>query len=85
MEFEKIGISEKEKGLLSLALKAHADPHSVTDGDFERLRDAGVSDQEIVETIEVTNFGDSINRFCDTLEIGPDVFLTYATPAEKNP
>jgi alkylhydroperoxidase family enzyme len=60
----------------------HADPHSVTDEDFSGLREEGTSDQEIVEIIEVTNYGDSINRFCDTLHIGADAFLTYEMEGE---
>jgi len=81
MDIDKIDLSEKEKRLFAFALKAHADPHSIIDEDFARLRETGVTDQEIVEAIEVMNFGDSINRFCDTLGISPDVFLTY----EKRP
>jgi len=77
MEVEKLNLSEKEKGLFTLALKIHADPHSVTDEEFSRLRKDEVNDQEIVEIIEVTNFGDSINRFCDALGIAADAFLTY--------
>jgi alkylhydroperoxidase family enzyme len=77
MDVDKMDLPEKEKRLFALALKAHADPHSVTDEDFSGLREVGVTDQEIVEILEVTNFGDSINRFCDTLGIGPDAFLTY--------
>jgi alkylhydroperoxidase family enzyme len=77
MEVEKLDLSNKERGLFALALKVHADPHSVTDEEITGLRKMGTTDQEIVEIIEVTNFGDSINRFCDTLGIGADAFLTY--------
>lgn len=77
MDVDKMDLPEKEKRLFALALKAHADPHSVTDEDFARLHEVGVTDQEIVEILEVMNFGDSINRFCDTLGIPPDTFLTY--------
>ena len=77
MEFDKLNLPEKERRLFAFALKVHADPHSVDNGDFTPLREVGVTDQEIVEVIEVTNFGDAINRFCDSLGIGSDAFLTY--------
>jgi alkylhydroperoxidase family enzyme len=77
MDVDRMDLPEREKRLFILALKAHADPHSVTDEDFARLREVGVINQEIVEILEETNFGDSINRFCDTLGISPDAFLTY--------
>ena len=77
MEFDKIDLSEKEKRLFVFGVKVHADPHSVSDEDIARLREVKVTDQEIVEVIEVVNYGDSINRFCDALGIGADAFLTY--------
>jgi len=80
LEIDQINFSEKEKRLFALAVKAHADPYSVTDDEFAQLREAGVTDSELVETIEVVNLGDGINRFCDTLGIGPDAFLTYEMP-----
>jgi alkylhydroperoxidase family enzyme len=83
MDIDRMGLPEKEKRLFAMAIKAHADPHSVSDEDFEGLRQVGVTDQEIVEILEVMNFGDSINRFCDTLKIGPDAFLTYEMPPQE--
>lgn len=77
MEIDKINLSDKEKGLFILAMKSHADPHSITDEDFVRLREAGATDQEIVEIIEVVCLGDCLSRFADTLNIGPDPWLTY--------
>jgi len=78
MEFDKLDLPEKERRLFAFAIKAKADPHSTGPEDFVFLREAGVTDQEIVEVIEVTNFGDAINRLCDALGIGSDAFLTYA-------
>ena len=74
MDVERLDLTEKEKRLFTFALKVHADPHSLSDEDFVGLREEGTSDQEIVEIIEVTNYGDSINRLCDALHIGADVF-----------
>ncbi len=48
---------------------------------MEALRVLGASDQQIVEVLEVMNFGNSINVFCDVLGIPADPFLTY--PAES--
>lgn len=77
LEFDKLDLPEKERHLFVLALKVHADPHSVTDEDIARLREVEVTDQEIVEIIEAMNYGNDINRFCDALGIGADVFLSY--------
>jgi len=83
MEYDKLDLPEKERMLFAFAIKAHADPHAIGEEDFVPLREAGATEQEIVEIIEVTNFGDSINRFCDALGIGTDNFLTYAMEGEN--
>ncbi len=77
MEADKLDLPEKERRLFTLAIKAHADPHAVTDEEFVRLREVGVTDREIVEILATMNYGDEINRFCDTLGIAADNFLSY--------
>jgi alkylhydroperoxidase family enzyme len=83
MEFDKLDLPEKERKLFVFAIKAQADPHAMGEEDFASLREAGTTDQEIVEILEVTNFGNAINLFCDALGIGADNFLTYAMDEDK--
>ena len=78
---DQIDLSPKERQLFTFALKAADDPHSIGDADLEAIRVLGATDQQIVEVLEVMNFGNSINVFCDVLAIPADPFLTY--PAES--
>ena len=79
LEFDpdRLGFTRKEKLLSNFALKANGDPHSISPDDIAPLREAGVSDQEIVETLETVNTGNSFNMINGALNIGPDDFLTY--------
>jgi uncharacterized peroxidase-related enzyme len=79
LEFDpdRLGFSRKEKLLFNYALKANGDPHSISPDDISLLREAGVTDQEIVETLETVNTGNSFNMINGALNIGPDDFLTY--------
>lgn len=74
-------LSPKERRLFDFALKAREDPHTIGDAGVEALRALGTTDQQIVEVLEVMNFGNSINLFCDALQIEADHFLTYPTDA----
>ena len=76
-DIDKLDLSPKEKKIYDFVMKVNGDPHSITDEDVESLRSLGVTDQQIVEAIEVMNFGNSINAFADALGIGPEEFLTY--------
>ena len=79
LEFDpdRLGFTRKEKLLFNFALKANGDPHSISPDDIFPLREAGVNDQEIVETLETVNTGNSFNMINGALNIGPDDFLTY--------
>lgn len=74
-------LSAKERRLFDFALKAREDPHGIRDADIEGLRALGTTDQQLVEVLEVMNFGNSINLFCDALGIRADDFLTYPADA----
>ena len=74
-------LSPKEQRLFDFALKAREDPHNIGDAEVEALRALGTTDQQLVEVLEVMNFGNGINLFCDALEIQADHFLTYPADA----
>jgi uncharacterized peroxidase-related enzyme len=79
LEFDpdRLGFTRKEKLLFNYALKANGDPHSISQDDISALREIGVTDQEIIETLETVNTGNSFNIINGALNIGPDDFLTY--------
>lgn len=76
---DRIDLSAKESALFEYAMKANGDPHSVTREDIQGLKALGVSDSELVETIEIVNTGNSFNTFAGALNVGTDSFLTYMT------
>ena len=57
------------------AIKANGDPHGITRQDVEALRVHGVTDAEIVETLETVNTGNAFNLINGALNVGPDDFL----------
>ena len=71
----KIGLSPKEQALFEYAIKANGDPHGITRQDIDALRTEGVTDAEIVETLETVNTGNSFNLINGALNVGPDDFL----------
>ncbi len=70
-----IGLSEKEQALFEYALKANGDPHAMAREDIEALRVHGVTDGEIVETLETVNTGNAFNLINGALNVGADEFL----------
>lgn len=74
---DRLDLTEKERALFDYALKANGDPHSITPDDIAALRALGVTDWDLVETLETVNTGNSFNTFAGALNIGPDDFLSY--------
>jgi len=72
-----LGLTEKEQALFEYAMKANGDPHAITPEDIAALKALGITDWELVETIETVNTGNSFNVFAGALNIGPDDFLSY--------
>jgi uncharacterized peroxidase-related enzyme len=70
-----IGLSAKEQALFEYALKANGDPHGITRQDVEALRAHGITDGEIVETLETVNTGNAFNLINGALNVGADDFL----------
>ena len=70
-----IGLPAKEQALFEYALKANGDPHAMRRSDIEALRAFGVTDAEIVETLETVNTGNAFNLINGALNVGADEFL----------
>lgn len=70
-----IGLSAREQALFEYALKANGDPHGITPADLVPLREAGVTDGEIVEALETVNTGNAFNLINGALNVGADEFL----------
>lgn len=67
-EFSSKHESPREKALLSYAAKLTLDPKDVTEDDIKDLRDAGLTDQEILRANLVTSYFNFLNRV--TLGLG---------------
>ena len=56
-----------EKAVLDYVWKSSIDPKSLNDGDFMKLKEVGLSDEQIVEMQEVIGIGLSFSTFAESL------------------
>lgn len=56
LRIEDTGFSPEEEVLLQFAEKATEDPHNITDGDLEALRELGLSEPELLEVFDCIAF-----------------------------
>ncbi|ROO90988.1 putative peroxidase-related enzyme [Actinocorallia herbida] len=67
-----IGFGPREQAIVDLAVKLTVNPSHVNDTDVLGLRDHGLTDEQIVEVIEVTSFFNYTNRLTIGIGTRPD-------------
>ena len=65
-------IPPPQRAILKFALKTARDPQSVSDEDFQTLRDYGLSDGEIIEVIMMTAWSNLLNTWTDVTRVPVD-------------
>ena len=65
-------LTEREHALVDFAHKVTTDPKSVSRGDFDRLRDAGLDEADILELVETSAWFNHTNRIFISLGVVPD-------------
>ncbi|MFG2167303.1 carboxymuconolactone decarboxylase family protein [Micromonospora chersina] len=73
-------LSERENALAAWSRQVVRDPNAATEAHVERLRDAGLSDQEIFEATTLIAFRLAFSTVNDALGAGPDPQLAEKAP-----
>lgn len=72
---EETALPDKEKALFRFVIKADYDAHSVSDEEYEEIRQLGATDEDVVVAVECMNFFAGFNKFLDVLKIDADPWL----------
>ncbi len=82
-DFRAAELDDATRALLEFADKMTRDPHRVADDDFDRLRAAGFSDEDILEAAHIVGLFNYLVRLADVfdLDLDPEVSrsATYQT------
>jgi uncharacterized peroxidase-related enzyme len=70
--YREVDLSTRERVIADFAMKVTVDPAAMDQSDFELLRTAGLSDEEIFEVLEIAAFFSFSNRLATPLAIVPD-------------
>ncbi|MBN9108628.1 MAG: peroxidase-related enzyme [Pseudonocardia sp.] len=73
--YREVQLSDRERAICDFSVKVTEAPDRMHDSDFEELRTAGLTDEEIFEVLEVAAFFSFSNRLATPLAILPDSAL----------
>ena len=72
LDHHLVDLTERQRAIVDLALQVTRTPKAVSTGDLDRVRAAGLDDEEILEVIEVAAWFNHTNRLAITVGILPD-------------
>lgn len=72
---------ERVQAIVAFAVKAAKSPKEVSGGDFEKLRDIGINDAEIVEIVALAALGSYLDTIADALKIDVDEMIAQGLAA----
>lgn len=68
-DYTRAGLGHRERAILDYAVKLTLTPSQMEPEDVERLRDAGLTDGEILDVCQVTSYYNYVNRMADGLGV----------------
>jgi uncharacterized peroxidase-related enzyme len=71
-DFANCPLPQREKVVIQFGLQAATDPRSLTDDDFQKLRDLGLDNNEIFEIIATANLFTKVNQYTDAIALEVD-------------
>lgn len=75
-DFRQAEISKAELTILEYAAKLTLEPWNIKEADVKALRDAGFSDEAILDINQVTGYFAFVNRLADGLGVQLEAFWT---------
>lgn len=85
IDWRKADLDARQKVVIEVAVKLAMTPWEVTDDDQQRLRDAGLSDEDVMDVGSIVSFFAMSNRLAhwSGMQPNPEFFLMGRTPREK--
>jgi uncharacterized peroxidase-related enzyme len=78
-------LTDRERALADLAVAVNNDPQALRDSDFARLRDLGLDDHEVLESISIAAFIGATNRIGIALSVPPNPEYTGIPAGQGHP
>jgi len=80
-DYRTAGLTNREVALLDYAVKLTKGPRTVVLADLNALREAGYTDEQLVDAVQCIGYFNFINRVLDGLGVDPEPGMRYASSA----
>ncbi len=79
-DYHHAGLDAVEVDCMDLAHKLSTNPHAITPGDIQKLRDEGLTDEEILDIVLAAGLRNVYSRVLDALGVQPNAPLREEDP-----
>ncbi|MFV0532285.1 MAG: peroxidase-related enzyme [Cumulibacter sp.] len=85
IDWRKADLDDRQKVVIEIAVKLAMTPAEVTDADQQRLRDVGLTDEDVMDVGSIVAFFAMSNRLAHWggMQPNPEFFLMGRTPRQK--
>lgn len=71
-DFDRCPLPERQKATIAFGLRAGTAPATLSDADYQRLYDLGLSEEEVYEVIATANLFVGVNQYTDAIGLEID-------------
>ncbi|MBI1746584.1 MAG: peroxidase-related enzyme [Acidobacteria bacterium] len=84
-DYRQARLSDRQRALCEFAQKLTAAPAKMTEHDIELLRAVGLTDGDILDTVQVISYFNYINRLADALGVDPETWMQKVREKDGDP
>jgi uncharacterized peroxidase-related enzyme len=80
LDYREADLGPREQAIADFAVQVATDAHGVDPAAIDRLRDAGLSDEDVLNVVQITGYFCYYNRMVDALGVLPEDFMASEQP-----
>jgi uncharacterized peroxidase-related enzyme len=75
VDYRKANLDPRTRAIMDFAILITDDPHAVTPATVEDLRSKGLSDEDVLNVVQITGYFNYYNLMADALGVEPEDFM----------
>ena len=79
-DYRKADLGPRDRAIADFAIQVAIDAHGVDSAAIDRFRDAGLSDEDVLNVVQITGYFCYYNRMVDALGVRPEDFMEPENP-----
>jgi len=85
VDYRKANLDARTRAIMDFAILATDDAHAVTSEVVDDLRSVGLTDENVLDIVQITGLFNYYNLMAEALGVDPEDFMPANTTASRSP